>query len=287
MSALLTPRTYADLLALVDASPPIVASPEQIKAADVARQSAARRDSLPRVLLPGGITTITDCAAELGKLMAATGCFYERGGVAVRSIRDELEPVKVSAARSEFETVASLRRSAGDGEDAPAICKKDEAEAILAAKSFTASLPPIVVRSQCPLLVESGGNLKVVAGYDRESGVLAMGCEPEQMTMQEAKHLISLLLRDFDFPTAGDYSRAAAGFISPALVLGGLLGEYRAPADYSEADKSQSGKGYRAKLTTAIYRHRAYTITQRERGVGSPLCLKIIEPFRTGPPIRT
>jgi hypothetical protein len=43
----------------------------------------------------------------------------------------------------------------------------------------------------------------------------------------------------------------------------------RPPIDVGEADDSQSGKGYRNKLTTAIYRNIPKTITQRTAGVGS------------------
>jgi hypothetical protein len=48
--------------------------------------------------------------------------------------------------------------------------------------------------------------------------------------------------------------------ITPALVMGGLL-KGRAALDLGEADKSQSGKGYRHRLTAAIYRELVHSAT--------------------------
>ena len=51
---------------------------------------------------------------------------------------------------------------------------------------------------------------------------------------------------------------------TPKPLLGG-----RAPIDLGEADASQSGKGYRNKLTAAIYAQTVRTVTQQRGGVGS------------------
>ena len=58
-------------------------------------------------------------------------------------------------------------------------------------------------------------------------------------------------------------ARALAVPITAALVFGNLLGG-RAPVDLGEADASQAGKGFRNKLTAAIYRHIVKTITQKK-----------------------
>jgi hypothetical protein len=58
-----------------------------------------------------------------------------------------------------------------------------------------------------------------------------------------------------------------ASVITPALTMGGLLGGY-APLDIAEATAPQSGKGYRQKLTHAVYGG-AYTVARRQGGVGS------------------
>ena len=55
--------------------------------------------------------------------------------------------------------------------------------------------------------------------------------------------------------------------ISPALTAGDWL-HGRVPIDLGEADQSQTGKGYRNKLTTAIYGDVPFVVNQR-KGVGS------------------
>ena len=68
------------------------------------------------------------------------------------------------------------------------------------------------------------------------------------MTLDEARELITGMLADFQFATAGDRSRALAAVITPSFVLGGLISGAHA-IDLGEADLSQAGKGYRNKLT--------------------------------------
>ncbi|TFG88606.1 MAG: hypothetical protein E4H17_02095 [Gemmatimonadales bacterium] len=80
--------------------------------------------------------------------------------------------------------------------------------------------------------------------------------------------LLSEMLADFHFATPADRARALAAIVTPALVFGGLLGG-RAPVDLGEADASQSGKGYRNKLTAAVYVHTVRAATQKRGGVGS------------------
>jgi hypothetical protein len=74
-------------------------------------------------------------------------------------------------------------------------------------------------------------------------------------------------LSDFSFADESDRSRAIAAFISPALAQGGLLSG-RVPVDLSEADQSQTGKGYRAKAVAGIYNNVPRIVTQSKGGVG-------------------
>ena len=122
--------------------------------------------------------------------------------------------------------------------------------------------------AHCPVLIERGGKLVQVTDYDRESEILAEGEPAPDVPLDDARRLLCNLLVDFRFATAGDRSRALAAIITPGLVLGGLL-KGRAPVDLGEADQSQAGKGYRNKITTAIYRETVKTVTQRRGGVGS------------------
>jgi hypothetical protein len=178
-----------------------------------------------------------------------------------------LEDVRAAALASDFEAVAYLCKPDGPGNVAAATCPKQTAELIAASAAFRDTLPPLHVLTRCPVLIERGRELLQVSGYDRESGILATGRPAEPMDVAEARRLLRELLADFRFTTPADHARALAALITPALVFGGLL-RGRAPVDLGEADASQSGKGYRNKLTAAVYARTVKTVTQRKNGVG-------------------
>lgn len=92
--------------------------------------------------------------------------------------------------------------------------------------------------------------------------------EVKMVGIDEAKEIIAELIADFDFPDAGDLSRAIASFISPAMKIGGWIDD-DFPLDVAEADQSQAGKTYRHKVVCAMYRETPSTITQSTGGVGS------------------
>ncbi|MCH8199804.1 MAG: hypothetical protein IIA54_07040 [Chloroflexi bacterium] len=105
-----------------------------------------------------------------------------------------------------------------------------------------------------------------ICGYDRESGIIILAEPAQEITLAKAVAMLLEMLIDFRFATAADGARAVAAVITPALVMGGLLGG-RAPIDLGEADSSQSGKGFRNKLTAAVYNHTVRTVTQKKGGV--------------------
>lgn len=119
----------------------------------------------------------------------------------------------------------------------------------------------------CPVLIERDTKLVVITGYDLESGVLAAGEPPQDMSLNDARKLLDEITADFKYTTPADRARHLASIITPALVLGGLLGG-RAPIDLSEANESQAGKGYKNKVVSALYNMKLRTITQRKSGVG-------------------
>lgn len=232
---------------------------------------------LPGVLLPGGSRKISDAAAEIGKLLAESGKFYSRGGLPVRATAKDkdsalhLEPMKPSSACSDFEKVAqllTLQKIEGELEEVPTICREQQARQIIDASDFRDALPRIVVLSPSPVLVERDGKLITVTGYDAPSGVWASGNVPLDMSLDQARKLLNELVADFDFSTDGDHSRALASFITPALAFGNLLGG-RAPIDLGEANESQAGKGYRAKLVASVYGTVPKSVTQKKSNSGS------------------
>lgn len=242
---------------------------------DVAAATSHQRD-LPTVLLPGGPVPIQECAEKLGRLLASGERHFVRGGAIVTVSRDEagqqiLDTVKPAALASVFETVARLMilaKSEGELVQQPAVCSEQQAKLIQHCEAFQDALPPLRLLSACPVLIERDGALVQICGYDRGSGILAIATPADDVPLDEAVELLSKLLSEFRFATAADKARAFAAIITPALVMGGLLGG-RAPVDLGEADASQSGKGFRNKLTAAIYGQTVRTVTQKKGGVGS------------------
>lgn len=231
--------------------------------------------SKPEVQLPGGAVTITSSAGQFAGLLAATGKYFSRNGTSPMRLSQQngepwLEPLKAAALCSDLESVATISKEVPTKNGSikvPATCSEPMARLILGAVSFRDALPPIHVMSQCPVLVERGNELVVISTYDRETGILATGSHIE-VPLSEAVKLLFEVIKGFNFATPGDRARALASIITPAMLFGRLLGG-RAPIDLTEADKSQAGKGYRNKLTCAIYGYLPRVVTQRSGGVGS------------------
>lgn len=234
-------------------------------------------NNLPLVMLPGDGEPINPAAKMLGELLAKSGTHFCRGGLIVTVTPDEdddakapkIVPMKHATLASEFEKHANLAVTKKDG-ILSATCNKATAELICSATVFVESLPAIRIVANCPVLIERDGAMVAVSGYDREAGILTYGPAPMDMELEEAVETLNLILKDFNFATPADKSRAAASLLTPGLIQGQVL-RGRAPMDVTEANDSQSGKGFRNKLTAAVYRASVHTITQKKEkgGVGS------------------
>jgi hypothetical protein len=246
---------------------------EAPRAVSLEKDSANDQMTTREVFLPQGVQTITRAGHELGDLLARTERFFNRGGAVVKRCDDaeglpKIEEVDAASLTSDFETVAKIMKIDRNREPVPAICSQSMARQIMCSDTFKGALPRLNVVTRCPVLIEREGRLVVIYGYDRESGILAAGEAVESMGIDEAMGLLSQILEGFRFATPAHRARALAALVTPALVFGGLLGG-RAPLDLCEADESQSGKGYRNKLTAAIYNQKVMTIQQHKGGVGS------------------
>jgi hypothetical protein len=236
----------------------------------------AGEKDLPVVLLPGGPVPIQESAEQLGKLLAPGERYFVRGGAIVTVSRDEagqhiLDTVKPAALASVFETVAALMtfgKSEGELVQQPAVCSEQQAKLIQHCEAFQHALPPLRLLSACPVLIERDGSLVQICAYDRDSGIMALATPADDVPLDDAVELLLEMLADFRFATPADRARAIAAIITPALIMGGLLGG-RAPVDLGEADSSQTGKGYRNKQTAAIYNQTVRAVTQKKGGVGS------------------
>ena len=223
------------------------------------------------VILPGGGQRIQDTGGQLGKLLSAKLKYFNRGGEIVILSKDDrgdyvLEPLSPAAAASIFE-IADLYKFRA-GEQIQATCSKSQAELILASSAFKEALPRITLLSPCPVITEKDGELVVVCGYDQQTGILAGGDPVEEPPFLEAVGFLIEMFNDFRFASEPDKTRAIAAVVTIALIHGGFI-KGRAPIDLGEADASQSGKGYRNKLTAAVYRTLGAIVNQKSRGVGS------------------
>jgi hypothetical protein len=274
----LPPDARQRVKALLDERPE---DPQQRDAARPRQQDASITPAPPGdehsvVFVPGGPAPILRSAVQLGGLLDKTGKYYIRGGMVTTVGKDKdgrpiLETIKPAGLASVFETVAKIMEfTKREGQFVPqeAVFTEQAAKLVQHSAVFQALLPPIHLLSRCPVLIERGGAMIQVSGYDRDSGILAFGDPAPDVPVEDAVAMLSEMLADFHFATPADRSRALAAIITPAMVFGGLLGG-RAPVDLGEADKSQTGKGYRAKLTAAVYNHIVKTVTQRKGGVGS------------------
>jgi 5S rRNA maturation endonuclease (ribonuclease M5) len=226
----------------------------------------------PAVLLPHGAQSISDTGAHLGELLAKTGRFFIRGGAVAKLTHDPdglpvLDDVKPVTLASDFEAVAVLYKT-DDGKPKPATCSETTARLISASTAFRNAMAPITVLTRCPVLIERAGEIMQICGYDRQSGIFAAGQPAVAISIAEARRLLCEILSDFKFATLADRARALAAIITPSLIFGGLL-RGRAPVDLGEANASQGGKGFRNKLTAALYAQSVQTITQQKGGVGS------------------
>jgi hypothetical protein len=227
--------------------------------------------TLPEIRLPGDGTAATETAKQVGQLLAATGRYYSRGGVLHLMRQDDegnplLEIVKPAALVTAIEAVGQPVKRSRTGL-VPTVCTEQTARIVLEADAFRESVPPITCITRCPVLIERNGQLMKVEGYDRKSGIWAAGQAVPDVPVAAAKTFLAALVYQFLFAAPADRSRALAAIITPALVLGGLL-RHRAPATLFEANDSQTGKGYLAKIIAAVYADTPATVVQSRAGEG-------------------
>ncbi|MBK9129704.1 MAG: hypothetical protein IPM13_18260 [Phycisphaerales bacterium] len=245
--------------------------------AEVARAFAEERGAeskiqRPWIELPNGLRQHRDFALDLAPLLGSAG-FYTRGREVVELRKDALEFVGSAKAVTAIERVAvpfRMEKRNGDRiERVPALVSEHVAKVALASCELQDGLPPITAVYSCPVLVARDGKLVVVTGYDRASGIYAKGEAPETMSLEEARAALLDLTCDFKFAEEGDLGRMIAGFLTPALVFGRLLGASgRSPLIVAEADESQAGKGFLVRTLAGIYNAVPGTVAQTRGGVG-------------------
>ena len=232
------------------------------------------------IVLPSGSVSISESARALFERIGPSKTLFWRGGALVELVKvddvEALDLVKPDGFRTRAEKFGFLVSWRTDGNGKPVLkpskMSLDDARAILAATEAREFLPSIAGVLRCPAITETAsGDVAILGkGYHAELGgllVVSGDTPPPQVPVAEAAAALRWLVEEFEFQTEGDRSRALAAFLTPALRIGGHI-RGNVPVDVAEADQSQSGKGYRHTLVSALYNEPAYFVTARNGGVG-------------------
>tara|TARA_R110002096_G_scaffold106511_2_gene234018 strand:- start:3409 stop:4932 length:1524 start_codon:yes stop_codon:yes gene_type:complete len=140
-----------------------------------------------------------------------------------------------------------------DRTSARAEIRVEHARRVIAGAQLTPSnLREVKMFSNVPVFRwnEAEGECDLMEGYCEKEKVLVIPSKDygksfreafEETGLDEAVERICKLLRDFRFPTEGDFLRAFACVLTPAAMQGGLLGKERAP--YFHLTKEEQGTG--------------------------------------------
>jgi len=239
--------------------------------------SSTNLNELPEIVLfrDGTGVSINDTACSLGEIYTSKEKLFRRISGESQSeqiqILDKNRNLKIvtpELACSEFETVAKIVVQKSE-KRSHAILNESHAKRILPCSAFIDQLPPLRIVTRCPVIIElTDGELKIISNYDRSQGIYAMGDRPLDVCLDEAIEIILESIGEFYFNSPSDKSRAIASILTPALVIGGI-GNIRSPIELCEADESQAGKGFKAKISAAIYNEIPFAINQQHGGVGS------------------
>ena len=256
--------------------------PESGTVAQISSSSSAQGNSPSGnfIILPSGDVTISECAEDLFTRIANVGDMYQRGGTIMEVLPDghgklHLKVITPTAFRSRIEkygrTVAWRSGANNDRVLKPTVCPEDAARALMASEAAQRLLPPIAMIIDCPVVVDVGGEMKVLAkGYHHDySGILVTdGAATSLVEPWTAVKTLCDLISEFEFQSPGDFARAFAILITPALKMGGIIHGH-IPIAVLEADLSQAGKTFFAKLLAALYNDRPSMVSMRRGGVGS------------------
>ena len=240
----------------------------------------SKATALAQIILPCSQQYISATAEQLAERMKMHD-YFSHGKNVVHVVIEEristLDPICAQLLRSESERFGELVRWSkvkdGDMEYAkllPSRMRSDDAQALLVA--IHQRLPKIRALVNFPPLRADGSVQR--ARYDSETGLFCTGpFEVADVSVAEAKALLGCegLLRDFQFQSKADASRLLAAMLSPGLRFGPWAQATAPfPLNLTEADKSQSGKGFASEMIASLYGEHMSNISQQGKGgVGS------------------
>jgi hypothetical protein len=235
---------------------------------------------LPIAYVPSPHTTITQSSMELMKVIAPTQTLFVRGADIVTIQKDNdgrysLHTILPQEFRSFAEGHVAFYCKHWDTKKEtfvakPCILSNDAAGAVMACRTARQQLPTVSCIVNCPRLQKDGSVTS--SGYDSAAEIFVTGdltiTEPD--SVEEAASSLLNLFRDYSFAQQSDRSRAIAALLSLMLRIGPWHGEKIAfPIILIEADQSQTGKGFCAKIIAAVYGEMPSLVAVSRGGVGS------------------
>jgi hypothetical protein len=240
----------------------------------------------PELILPSGAVSYSEAAHNAFPVLALRRRYFVRDRMLVEiayqkrlkdnQLHDAFQLLEPEAFQSRLEDDFRCfvwREKDGESVLKPGRCPRQTAQVLLKSDAAFEHLPLITFLSAQPVytVVDEEPRILYRGYHDVHGGIYVSHREtpihlPE---LHEAVDLILSVLKDYDFVTTSDKSRAIASFISPALRTGKFLGDADFPIDIAEANESQGGKTYRLKLICAAYGETPYVIANRQGGVGS------------------
>jgi hypothetical protein len=237
--------------------------------------------------LPRGEQTFPVCAEQLFQILGKTKTIFRKGPAIYEIIDYPIEmqvltPINLVARADKYCFTYILASAPKAKQSAASKTKKlipkrcrmfiEEAKILLGTAEARRYLPNIRVATNAPVLYLHKDKLQIATtGYNPLCEVYVLeGVKdlPVMGSVQKAQATLLDLISEFNFATAGDQARAYAAMIAPALNFGGILTS-PFPMDYSEADKSQSGKSLRHRMIHTIYHETPFVIPQKTKGLGS------------------
>jgi hypothetical protein len=151
---------------------------------------------------------------------------------------------------------------------------------IINSHQFKGFLNPVSLITDIPVFFAGKDGNRIITGYDREATTLVRGENNGYgiIDLEEAKHTIIDLFKDFIFVLPSDLSRAICGLFLPGLTAAGLL-EGERPMLYTTADCPGAGKGTLTKFMSLAYTRNWSTITTNacKGGLDEALFTKLAE----------
>jgi hypothetical protein len=250
---------------------------EEIK--DAAKKAAAKPTSVttakPRqeLILPGHHVEFQECGTNCFKVLALGGRYFVRDRIVFELVKDDtgarLVEVDPEAFRSHLEKYFRLSTYVKIKDQlrlTEGRCSVADATALLKSDAALELLPHINVVTTAAVFAEVDGQLVVLEeGYHASLGGIYIASKHDIVTvpLEEAVNSLLSLARDFLFVTPSDKSRFFAGFLSPALRMGGLL-KADFPLLLNEADESQTGKSYAQKVLCQLFGEKPHIVLRNE-----------------------